>query len=832
MASTSNNPDVPAAAPAPRWRDVWQVPLLAGSVAVLAAGAVWSFATKPKPDVMGDFRRAEQQMESHEYADALDTLSTRVLPVLAEGGLSPELEKGFYLMRARAVYLGQKEKGISREENFRSVVEEYGRAEKLGQELENQDQAYLAWSLLKTDELNKAAERTLALPAAMHDDRIELLKELIEVSLEPNRGENGQARALDLLTELTRDTELTNEDRLWALSRQAKLMVAQGYYEDAMTRILRTMPRISSEASPTLRGEVLVTLAQAYIGQGDLESAISQLQSAVEAVGEGSEVAAQAYALAGQAFLELDQLEPAQGAFTMVLTQYGVTEWRQDATLGAAEVQARIARREGDHEAIEPAIEMYDQLVSEITGGHDEVHVSPDRVGESLMARYQEQSQSGEHRTALRFISLAERLYKADDAPAEMLLGLAEVRKKLADEMLESLGKGGAMSLTQADPATQREARELLLAAGSYYAAHAGRVAVLDTGLYAQSLWNAADAYDRAGDTEEAVRQFQQFVGDFPSDTRQPEAKYRLGEAYRARGEYKLAVQVFSDLVAEGSKAGPFADQSYVPLAQTMLSDDDTSNDEQAEGLLREVVSGRLGGTSSPAYRRALLELGDLCYRTQRYEQAVERYEEFLDRASIDTRKQRDRALDLGEAVSVPGVRFKLADAYRLSSRNIEKSLRAAMPETEARDLQRTSRDRLAKAADNYEQCAAELDAQSHRTELEDLYLRNALFYVADCAFDLKDFDTAVRRYEAARERYPRDPAALVAMTQVVAAYMEQGLVQKAEVANTKAKKFYESLPESVWDDPMLPMSRREWERWLDAQGRLATAVAQENEGG
>ncbi len=154
------------------------------------------------------------------------------------------------------------------------------------------------------------------------------------------------------------------------------------------------------------------------------------------------------------------------------------------------------------------------------------------------------------------------------------------------------------------------------------------------------------------------------------------------------------------------------------------------------------------------------------------------------------------------------------------------------MPEAEARDLERTSRDRLAKAADNYEQCAAELDAQSHRTELEDLYLRNALFYVADCAFDLKDFDSAVRRYEAARERYPRDPAALVAMTQVVAAYMEQGLLQKAEVANTKAKKFYESLPESVWDDPMLPMSRREWERWLDAQGRLATAVAQENEGG
>ncbi|MFO0832853.1 MAG: tetratricopeptide repeat protein [Phycisphaerales bacterium] len=830
MSGSSNNPAAPAALP--RWRDVWQVPLLAGSVAVLAGGVVWSLATRPKPDVLGDFRVAERQMEERQYAEALDTLSTRVLPVLSEGGLSEEQEKGFYLMRARAVYLGQKEKGISREENFRSVVEEYGRAEKLGQELEKEDQAYLAWSLLKTDDLNRAAERTLALPASMREDRVELLKGLIEVSLEPSRGENGQARALDLLTELTRDTELTNEDRLWALSRQARLMVAQGYYEDAMTRILRTMPRISSEASPTLRGEVMVTLAEAYIGQGDLEAAIQQLQRAVEAVGDSHEVAAQAYALAGQAFLELDQLEQAHGAFEKVLDEFPMSEWRQDATLGSAEVQARLARRDGDHEAIEPAIEKYETLVSELTEGHADSHIGPGRVGESLMARYEEQSQAGDYRTALRFISMAERLYKPEEAPVAMLLGLADVRKKLADEMLASLGNGGAMSLAQADPATQREARELLLAAGSYYASHAGRVAVLDTGAYAQSLWNAADAYDRAGDTEEAVRQFQQFVGDFPSDTRQPEAKYRLGEAYRARGEYKLAAQVFSDLVADGSKAGPFADQSYVPYAQTLLSDDDPANDQQAESLLREVLSGRLGGTSSPAYRRALLELGDLCYRTERYEQAVERYEEFLDRASIDTRKQRDRALDLGEAVSIPGVRYKLADAYRLSSRGIEKSLRAAMPEAEARELGRTSRERLAKAADEYDRCAAELDAQGHRTDLEDLYLRNALFYVADCAFDLKDYDTAVQRYEAARERYPRDPAALVAMTQVVSAYMEQGLLQKAEVANTKARKFYESLPESVWDDPMLPMSRREWERWLDAQGRLAGAVAAEKEGG
>ena len=831
MAAETSNPESPTVA-APRWRDVWQVPLLAASAATLAAAVVWSFATRPKPDVGNEFARAQHQMESREYAEALDTLGHRVLPILVEGGLTPEQERGFYLMRARALYLGQREKGISRHENYENIVKEYGRAKALGQELEPQDGVYLARSLLHTHDLNRAAEYALALTDAHQSDRIELLKELTEASLEGSEGENGQARALDLLTALTGEPALSSEDRLWALSRQARLMVAQGYYEDAMTRILRTLPRMTGEASPTLRGEVLVTLAEAYIGQGDLESALTQLENAVGAVGEAHPVAAHAMLLAGQAFLELDRLEGAQQAFQAVMTDFPYSDWRQDAVLGAAEVQARLARRDGDSEAVEPAIQLYDNLVTELTAAGAAAHVSPDALAHSLMARFEEQSQTGEFRNALRFITLAERLFARKEVPVDVVLGMANVRKSLADELLANIGRGGAMSLANADPATQREARELLLAAGASYAAHAGRIAVYDTGAYAQSLWNAADAFDRAGDTEEAVRQFQQFVSDFPSDPRQPEAKYRLGEAYRSRGELGLAVQVFSDLVAGGSRAGPFADQSYVPLAQTLLSDADAGNDEQAEGLLRQVLSGRLGGSASPAYRRALLELGDLCYRTQRHEQAVERYEEYLDRARIDTTRRADRGLDLGEAVSVPGVRFKLADAYRLSARSIGASLRGAMPEAEARELERSARERLAKAADLYDQCAGEIEALEHPSDMENLYLRNAVFFAADCAFDLKDYDAAVRRYEAARERYPRDPASLVAMTQVVAAYLEQGYPQKAEAANLKARKFYESLPESVWDDPTLPMSRRDWERWLDAQGRLAGAVAEGQGGG
>jgi len=58
-------------------------------------------------------------------------------------------------------------------------------------------------------------------------------------------------------------------------------------------------------------------------------------------------------------------------------------------------------------------------------------------------------------------------------------------------------------------------------------------------------------------------------------------------------------------------------------------------------------------------------------------------------------------------------------------------------------------------------------------------------------------------------------------MTQVVSALLAKGERAKAAIANQRARRFLESLPEAVWDDPALPMGRADWERWLDAQDDL-----------
>ena len=103
----------------------------------------------------------------------------------------------------------------------------------------------------------------------------------------------------------------------------------------------------------------------------------------------------------------------------------------------------------------------------------------------------------------------------------------------------------------------------------------------------------------------------------------------------------------------------------------------------------------------------------------------------------------------------------------------------------------------------------------------EAVALRNSYFYLGDCAFDLREYDDAIRYYDRARDRYDGEPASLVAMVQIVNAYIAKGEMGRARTANERARRFYSSIPDEVWNDPNLPMDRRDWERWLDSSAMI-----------
>ena len=273
-----------------------------------------------------------------------------------------------------------------------------------------------------------------------------------------------------------------------------------------------------------------------------------------------------------------------------------------------------------------------------------------------------------------------------------------------------------------------------------------------------------------------------------------------LGLAYQSSGQYETAVELFKQLVTE-HKHTPETYRSLVPLARCHVA---LAQFDAAERVLLYVVTDHPAITpESQQYREALVELGKLYYQTQRYEEAISRLEEAVDRYG------RTR-----EGVSQ---RFRLADAYRLSIDAIDSSLEEGLPESQKISLRAERARRLEKGQLLFSQVISEMEAMdaATRSPTEKLYLRNAFFYRADCAYDLARYDQAISLYDLAAKRWESHPASLVALVQIVNAYCEMGKTQEAKVANDRARWQLKRMPDEAFNDPTLPMTREHWQDWL-----------------
>lgn len=798
------------AAARPRWRDAWQLPALAGAAILLTVGGAYAFKTKPKHDVGPDFVKAAGQVESGAYATALETLNKDLLPHVGGPLVTMDQVRDFHLLRARAIYLGQRELGLDREDNNKAIVSEYERAEELHASMGPSDRVYLAGALVSLGELDKATELVETLGLEEREQKVELVKRMIERSL--NRSSRNVTRAMDLLAMLTEIPGVDANVKLWAITRQMNLSVEAGDADAAVTRGVRALVGIDeSRAERDPLAGAFVALAKAYLKTNDLERCAAQLDHAHGLVGDEHALTPTISLL--RAEIERggsgEQLSEARERYAMVVTRFPYSDDVPRALLGMAEIDAKLSQERP--ELAKTSLETYTRLVDMLVEDASKSEVSVGEVEASLLARHRDSTMQGDHAAALAFVEQAERLTGVEKAGPDVLLALAESHRAVAEAMLRAAAKdGSAISVAEADPETQREAREHLLEAGEYFRRHAEAMVQKDTDAYGESLWWSADAFDRAGDLGATVAAFQQFTTDFPSDRRHAEATYRLAQAFQARGDAELATKLYRGLIEarDLAGAGSFTDASYVPLAQTLMMDGDATNDAEAQQLLMAVVTGAAGGTETGVFREALGELAASLYRAGEHERAIERFEEYLQR--------------YGATESLPVMSYRLADSYRLSAAAIAVDLaKEDRPEGEKRDLESKRVDRLRRATEIFERVRGEFEGTQRRTALEDLYLRNAYFYRADCLFDLREFDDSIRAYDGARERYSKDAASLVAMIQIVNALVSQGELQKAATANARAKRFFESLPESVWDDPTLPMTRRDWERWLDSQVKL-----------
>lgn len=804
-------PEAPVVRPDPveqvrtRWRELWQVPALIGAVALLAAGLSYGVATKPDPDFGPALRSAETLLDREEYRDAIRLLNSRVLPYVGRPELSQKVEARFHQLVARAVYGGQKSLGIRHEENYRNALTEMRLAETGGADLTALDQFLIADSYLALGEPDSAMARMEQIPLDRPDLRLRIAKAVIDRHMRvkpPRYGDAGK-----LLTDMLALPNLALDDRAWAEGQRARLDMAQGSADAAINRLLRAMPRLTS-ASKESRGALHMLLGEAYLMIIATDEAALQLGIAKGLVPEGGIEEGRLQLLLAQVAEQKDDHEHVRDLYLRILERFQPDEIRVRGQLGLALAEARL----GDHVS---AQQVLGDLVAQVAAREEAAVLLRGQILAELLSLFREQfSQEGVD-ICYRYAELAGALYPIEDGPPQVLEAQALAHRALAARIADSAPKVDGPLGPEMDAATEREVQRHLIQAATYFRLHAQEFILTDLRTYADSLWESANLYDQGGDQREAATVFRQFATDLETDARQPEARYRLAQALSSQGRYADAIRVFRSLIDDRDRGvnhsgiGRFADLSHVPLAQVYLLDGDPGNDEQAEMLLERAVSGDLGGPESQTFLPAQTALGDLRLRQREFARAIESYEQVIARSPQGNVR--------------PSLQFQLAEAYRLNSRAIAERLAGSLTDAERRTLQATMQEHLQKALALYDSARLGLEGTQpqKRSALDTLYLRNAYFYLGDCAFDLGDNDGAVRYYGAARERYPKDPASLVALVQIVNTYLRQGNVSAARAANERAKYFYENLPEEVWDDPNLPMTRRDWERWIESNSKL-----------
>ncbi|MFO0828888.1 MAG: tetratricopeptide repeat protein [Phycisphaerales bacterium] len=782
------------------WRDVWQLPTFLIATGAVVAGLVYVSRLPREHDFAGSLDQVDGLLAAGRLDEARTILFDRIAPRLEE---APAADKARF-DAVTADWLSAARIGTGAVENDQQIADRYLRAEQNGLELDRERLLRLSAALVHLGRAEEAMERVSKVESAPGEGdamRSRIRRLVIQRAWDEATAEAhpDYDKLLVALGAYRADPTVELDDEAWAAARQAESRLALDRPREAADRLLLDLRRLES-ASPEVRGaeghapppaafaELLSLLGRAYVQIGESDLARDTLERAVAISDEKTLPKGEALVLLGQLSLQRGELDDAEQRFESVLADYAGQPCAALALFGRAETRA--AR--GDHV---DALADFRELRSKINSGAVKRVASSDVLG-SLVDRHDSLLVAGDLEQALEYARLASEFVPGRPIPHDLLLRLASTANALATRAATGAGKD--------EPETQARVSRLLKSAGDWYLKHSGdRDANLTVATaWADSLWMAADCYERAGWSDDAIAAFRAFADGAPRDEpRRPEAMVRIAAILHGEGRFDEAATEYAAVIDEFPKS-PLAARAAVPLARCLEA---TGRRADAIARLQPIVDGTMGlRPEAQEYREALLALARLVVAGDELERGAVLLDEVLRRFPDDPR--------------VPQVRFQLGECRRGQSREAAKRLAdGALSPSQRTQLEERRVADLEAARVEFEQVVTLLGErpESELGPLDRDALRLAHLYRADCLFDLGRYREAIALYEIAERRYDENAVSMVALIQIVNAWHELGDTDRAATAHRRAEIRLAQLPDSAFLAADSIFSREAWERWL-----------------
>ena len=815
------------------WSQLWQLPVLLVGVGLFAAGLWLAAQDGEEPD----FVSALDQVKQYTLAGNLEAAEERLEVIGSAIDQAPRPQQGRYwqywadvnylnLMRDVAA----PDAAAAFDEPFETIAEYYQRAERLDHPLEAAAIRRLATVYATLGRGREALALVDRLPIEQPRQRYLIVRDLIERRLaHAGAGDPDLAPLLVRFEEeLARErlASARREHEVWITAVRARRLLAGEDHAEAIRLLHARILKFTADQGDGDLASLYLLLARAYQHQDrldprDLENAEHHYRQADARLDRGDPMRAEVLVGLGRLALAGDEQQAIQQAhelFTQAVRLYPSHRAAVEAWIGKGDCEARLGNHALAHESFARAAERLMDAPAD----------DPRKalLEQTVRLHVTTANEKGEYERALALLDLLMPVY-APDPPAAMLLELADTHRRIAEAKLKRAGRvslyqddAGPEALTpQAARQANQEAAIHFDKAAEFFLRHAQAVTLSDSDAYAESLWNAARAFDRAQNWDQAIETYARFVRTHETDPRLLEARSQLGRSLLAAGQPHAALEQFDHLV----KHHPQAPETIDALVPRALAHLEAGERDAALRQLKLIVENHDAiRPDSASYREAVIELGKLHARMGRQDPdyfvpAIERLTESVER--------------YGDRPEAALLRFELADAYRLSVAALRDRLSELRSQREQLENQAEQRRRLSQAQVFYNQVITELETRRPETlsSVERLALRNSYFYQADCAFDREQYELAIELYGKAAERWRRDPSALIARVQIVNAYSELGRVQDARAANRIALNQLERMPEDAFEDGNLPMTKRHWEDWLrwTNEHNLASASAQ-----